>query len=38
MPRVIFSPNTNPGAAEAPDPLLVFIQQAQLLLVYSSRR
>jgi hypothetical protein len=38
MPRMIFTPSTNPTAPPAPDPLLLFIQQAQLALVYSSRR
>jgi hypothetical protein len=36
MRRILFSPSTNPTAAPPPDPLLVFIQQAQLTLVYGS--
>jgi hypothetical protein len=36
MPRILFSPSTDPAAAAPPDPLLVFIQQAQLRLVYSN--
>lgn len=38
MARAIFTPSTNPTAPQAPDRLLVFIQQAQLALVYSSPR
>lgn len=38
MPRVILTPSTNPTALPRPDPLLLFIQQAQLALVYGSRR
>lgn len=38
MARMILTPSTNPTAPPAPDPLLVFIQQAQLALVYSDRR
>jgi hypothetical protein len=38
MTRMILTPSTNPTAAPAPDPLLLFIQQAQLALVYASRR
>jgi hypothetical protein len=38
MPRMILTPSTNPTASPAPDPLLLFIQQAQLALVYSSPR
>lgn len=38
VPRLILTPSTNPSAATPADPLLVFIQQAQLALVYSSRR
>lgn len=37
MPRNHFTPGTQPGRP-APDPLLRFIQQAQLALVYSRRR
>ena len=36
MRRFVFSPSTNPTAAPPPDPLLLFIQQAQLTLVYAS--
>lgn len=38
MPRMLWTPSTNPMAPPAPDPLLLFIQQSQLALVYSSRR
>jgi hypothetical protein len=38
VPRLVLTPSTNPTAAPAPDPLLIFIQQAQLALVYSTRR
>jgi hypothetical protein len=38
MPRLILTPSTNPAAPPAPDPLLAFIQQAQLTLVYRSAR
>jgi hypothetical protein len=38
MARILWTPSTNPTAPPAPDPLLLFIQQAQLALVYSSRR
>jgi hypothetical protein len=38
MPRVILTPSTNPAAIPRPDPLLLFIQQAQLALVYASPR
>lgn len=38
MPRILLTPSTNPTATPAPNPLLLFIQQAQLALVYSSRR
>jgi hypothetical protein len=38
MRRIILSPTTDPTAAKPPDPLLVFIQQAQLALVYASPR
>jgi len=37
MPRNLYTPSTSPVPA-APDPLLRFIQQAQLTLVYSRRR
>lgn len=36
--RILFTPSTNPTAPPPPDPLLAFIQQAQLTLVYASRR
>lgn len=38
MSRIIFTPSTNPTAPPVPDPLLLFIQQAQLSLVYATRR
>jgi hypothetical protein len=38
MPRVLFTPSTNPQAPPPPDRLLLFIQQAQLTLVYSDPR
>jgi hypothetical protein len=38
MPRIQFTPSTNPTAGQPPDRLLLFIQQAQLTLVYSSSR
>jgi hypothetical protein len=38
MPRLILTPSTNPAAPPAPDPLLAFIQHAQLTLVYRSAR
>jgi hypothetical protein len=38
MRRIILSPSTDPTTPPAPDPLLLFIQQAQLALVYSIRR
>jgi hypothetical protein len=38
MPRLLLTPSTNPTAPLPPDPLLLFIQQAQLALVYSTRR
>ena len=37
MPRNLYTPSTSP-VPPAPDPLLRFIQQAQLMLVYSRRR
>jgi hypothetical protein len=37
MPRAIFTPSTSP-TPPTPDRLLVFIQQAQLTLVYSDSR
>lgn len=37
MPRNLYTPSTSP-VPPAPDPLLRFIQQAQLTLVYSRRR
>jgi hypothetical protein len=37
MPRNLYTPGTSP-VPPAPDPLLRFIQQAQLALVYSRRR
>ena len=37
MPRNLYTPSTCP-VPPAPDPLLRFIQQAQLALVYSRRR
>jgi hypothetical protein len=36
MPRIILTPSTNPTAAPTPDPLLSFIKQAQLTLVYAT--
>ena len=38
MPRLLLTPSTDPTARLPPDPLLLFIQQAQLALVYASRR
>jgi hypothetical protein len=38
MPRMILTPSTHPTAALPPDRLLLFIQQAQLALVYASPR
>jgi hypothetical protein len=38
MPRLILTPSTNPAALPQPDPLLLFIQQAQLQLVYRDSR
>jgi len=38
MRRIILSPSTDPTAAQQPDPLLIFIQQAQLTLLYASPR
>jgi hypothetical protein len=38
MPRLILTPSTNPTAVSQPDPLLLFIQQAQLALVYASQQ
>jgi len=38
MRRMILTPSTNPAAVQQPDPLLLFIQQAQLALVYASPR
>jgi hypothetical protein len=38
MQRVILTPSTNPTAVSRADPLLLFIQQAQLALVYTSQR
>jgi hypothetical protein len=38
MPRLILGLSTNPTAPPPPDPLLRFIQQAQLALVYADRR
>lgn len=38
MARVLFTPSTDPTAPARPDPLLLFIKQAQLALVYSSSR
>jgi hypothetical protein len=37
MPRHLFTPSTSP-AHQAPDRLLLFIQRAQLELVYERRR
>lgn len=37
MPRNLFTPSTRP-VVQAPDRLLLFIQRAQLELVYSRRR
>jgi hypothetical protein len=37
MPRELYGPTTSP-LHPGPDPLLRFIQQAQLALVYSRRR
>jgi hypothetical protein len=36
MPRIRFTPSTNPTAPTPPDPLLLFIQHAQLTLVYAN--
>jgi hypothetical protein len=36
MLRPVYSPSTMP-APPAPDPLLLFIQQAQLTLAYKKR-
>ena len=36
MPRTIYSPSTMP-VQPAPDPLLLYIQQAQLTLLYGER-
>jgi len=36
MARLILTPSTAP-VVPAPSPLLLFIQRAQLALVYSSR-
>jgi hypothetical protein len=38
MPRMILTPSTHPTVALPPDPLLLFIQQAQLALVYGTSR
>jgi hypothetical protein len=38
MARALFTPSTNPTAPAPPDPLLLFIQQAQLTLVYATPR
>jgi hypothetical protein len=38
MARLLFTPSTDPTAPAPPDRLLLFIQQAQLALVYSSAR
>jgi hypothetical protein len=38
MHRMILTPSTDPTAPPAPDPLLLFIQQAQLAMVYATRR
>jgi hypothetical protein len=38
MRRMILTPSTDPATAPAPDPLLIFIQQAQLALVYANPR
>jgi hypothetical protein len=38
MRRIILTPSTDPATPPAPDPLLIFIQQAQLTLVYASPR
>jgi len=38
MRRIILTPSTDPSAPLPPDPLLIFIQQAQLALVYASPR
>jgi len=37
MPRPLFTPSTAP-VVTAPSPLQIFIQQAQLSLVYASTR
>ena len=37
MRRPLFTPSTVPVSSD-PSPLLIFIQQAQLSLVYASRR
>ena len=36
MPRAVYSPSTMPVPPK-PDPLLLFIQQAQLTLLYGER-
>jgi hypothetical protein len=36
MARILYTPSSVP-LIQAPSPLLLFIQQAQLALVYSSR-
>jgi hypothetical protein len=38
MRRPILTPSTDPTVTPPADPLLLFIQQAQLTLVYTSRR
>jgi hypothetical protein len=37
MRRPLFTPSTTPVATD-PSPLVIFIQQPQLSLVYGSRR
>jgi hypothetical protein len=37
MPRVLYTPSTSP-TVPPPDRLLLFIQQAQLALVYPKPR
>ena len=37
MARILYGPSSMP-VISSPSPLLLFIQQAQLMLVYASRR
>jgi hypothetical protein len=38
MRRIILTPSTDPATPAPPDRLLIFIQQAQLALVYANPR